>query len=329
MDKEKDVFNSGDILSFIIRKRKPVVLVLISALIISTIVSFLIEPKYKSSVIIFPSPAYSISNSYLNINTYKPSSAQFGEEEESERLLQVLKSELFRNQVIKKFNLKEHYGIKKENINELPDLFEKNFTFRRTKYMGIEIRVFDKNPEKSAKMANYSSELLDSLMNNIFQERAKKAFNIVKSEYLDTEKQISLIRDTMAAIADKGILDFERQTESYTEAYVNALNSRNKRAINIIENKMKILEKYGSAYLSYKKLLEEENERLSMLKAKYSEAKVDANESIPYKYVVDSAHIPNDNSYPVKWAIVLISLISSFIMSVIVLIIIEKFKSIS
>jgi capsular polysaccharide biosynthesis protein len=326
VNKEDFNFSSTDLAGFIIAKRKPLLIVVLSSLVLSTVFSFFIEPKYQSSVIIFPAPAYSISNSYLSINTYKPSSSQFGEEEEAERLLQVLKSELFKAIIIKKYNLYEHYNLAPNQHSDLSDIFDKSFTFRRTKYMGIEIRVLDTDPNRAAEMANYSSDLLDSLMNNIFQERAKKAFKVVEAEYKETVRDIAKIKDTMAIIAKKGILDFENQSAAYTEAYVKAINSQNNKAERMIRKKMETLEEYGSAYLSYKTLLEEENQRLSLLNSKYSEAKVDANESIPYKYVVDKAYPSDEPDYPIKWMVVTLIVTSSFLMALIILIILNKIK---
>jgi uncharacterized protein involved in exopolysaccharide biosynthesis len=67
-----------------------------------------------------------------------------------------------------------------------------------------------------------------------------------------------------------------------------------------------------------------------MLRSKYKEAKIDATQSLPQKFVVDRAYPAEKKSYPVRWIIVVISTFASFFMAIIILIIMEnyaKFKS--
>jgi uncharacterized protein involved in exopolysaccharide biosynthesis len=71
-------------------------------------------------------------------------------------------------------------------------------------------------------------------------------------------------------------------------------------------------------------MLEHERKQLSEMKAKYEEAKVDATQNLPHKFVVTSAFVAERKSYPVRWIIVLISLISTFFLMVVVLIILER-----
>jgi hypothetical protein len=64
---------------------------------------------------------------------------------------------------------------------------------------------------------------------------------------------------------------------------------------------------------------------LSYLKARYEEAKVDAEENLPQKFVVESAYKAEKKSYPVRWIIVLVSTLAAFFISILVIISVEKF----
>jgi hypothetical protein len=75
---------------------------------------------------------------------------------------------------------------------------------------------------------------------------------------------------------------------------------------------MAVLAKYGGLYTSITEDMEHDREALSRLKTKYEEAKVDATERLPNKFVVNVAKPAEKKSYPVRWLIVLVSTLSVF-----------------
>ncbi|MCK5840290.1 MAG: hypothetical protein KAG99_10600, partial [Bacteroidales bacterium] len=84
------------------------------------------------------------------------------------------------------------------------------------------------------------------------------------------------------------------------------------------------LAKYGGPYVSLRDALEHEKKQLSLLKTKYEEAKVDAEEELPQKFVVSSAYKAEKKSYPIRWLIVLVTTLAAFMFTVLVVIIIEN-----
>jgi hypothetical protein len=73
--------------------------------------------------------------------------------------------------------------------------------------------------------------------------------------------------------------------------------------------------------------LEHEKKQLSEVKAKYEEAKIDASEMLPQKFIVNSAYEAERKSYPIRWIIVLVSTISAFILGLIVLAVLDSLAS--
>ena len=68
--------------------------------------------------------------------------------------------------------------------------YEDNFTFRRTEYMAVKISVYDEDPQLAADMANDVGELVDSTINTMQKEIARKAFRIVEKEYLSLKREV-------------------------------------------------------------------------------------------------------------------------------------------
>jgi hypothetical protein len=60
--------------------------------------------------------------------------------------------------------------------------------------------------------------------------------------------------------------------------------------------------------------LDNDRLQLSLVKSKYEEAKMDATQDIPRKFVVTSAFQAERKSYPVRWIIVVVTVLSTFLL---------------
>lgn len=329
-DEKQASFNTTNFLYFLYKWRKPLIIIGMAAAILSAGLSFLITPKFKSTVVLFPTSTNAISKALLSDNFGgKQDILEFGEEEQSEQLLQILNSNEIRSRVIRKYNLMKHYDIDPASKYKMTNLFNEyndNITFRRTEYMAVEITVMDKDPQMAADIANYISEQLDSVKNKMQKERALQAFRIVEREFLNQQNYIKKLEDSMSMLMKLGINDYETQAEAYNTQLAIALSKNNKEAVRAIEEKLKVLGEYGSAYISLREAIELEKKQLSTVKAKYDEAKVDAEQELPAKFVVDRAYKAEKKSYPVRWVIVIVSMISALLLAILSLIVIENFS---
>ncbi len=335
MDKKAQAaadFNSLNILYFLYKWRKQLIIVAIAAFVISCIVALTIKEKYKSTVILFPATTNSISKALLAENNVKQEDVlQFGEEEEAEQMLQILNSDEIRTRVCEKYNLMEHYGIDptdKLKRTKLYDEFQSNITFKRTEYMSVKIEVMDNNPELASDMANDIAALHDSTKIRIQRERAQKALEIVEREYKDKEADVNAMLDSIKVINSYGIYDYESQSERTNEQYIIAISKGDLRAVKLLEEKLKIIALYGTTYVSYRENLYMQRKQLNLLKTKYEEAKVDATEVLPQKFVVSHAFPAEKKSYPVRWVIVVVSTFATLLAAIIAILLLENLRQI-
>ena len=163
-------------------------------------------------------------------------------------------------------------------------------------------------------------------MNNIFRTRTLSGFKAVEKEYFNELNYIHEMEDSVRKLQKLGILDVEYQTKELTVAYYTALLENNEKAARIIDDKIKILEKYGASYVLLNEILETEYARMVTLKSKYIESRVDAEQILTYKYVVDEAKPADKKSYPKKSLIVLQSTFSAFILAYIILLLMDIIK---
>ena len=301
------------------------------AVVISSIVSLIIPEKFESTYVFFPAFSSSISKGIMTEDAgAKNDIVQFGEEEQAEQMLQILNSESIRDRIVAKYNLFEHYeiGDAKYPQTKLIETWEDNVSYKRTEFQSIEIRVLDKDPIMAAAIANDIASLLDSAKNSMIHGRARQAFVVLSQEYLNMENRMNLIDDSLRWLGEKGITNVEYQSQSLTQEYYKAISQGNKEASRMLKSELDTLGKYGPFYDRLSDQREFELERLLLLRAKYEELKVDATQNVTHKFTVNQAWPAEKKAYPIRWLIVVVSVISTFVFSVLVIIGLENYQRI-
>jgi uncharacterized protein involved in exopolysaccharide biosynthesis len=328
----KKELNSVNLLYLLYKWRLSLIIITVVAIIAAIVFTspFFIKPKFKSSVIMFPVATNSISKVLISQNSgIKEDILGIGEEEQAEQMLQMLNSNLIMDRIIEKYDLFNHYGIEpgsKHKFTRLIREYENNVKFRRTEYMAVKITVFDTDPQIAADMANDIASLLDSTRNFMQKERATKAFQIVNEEYLSLQNEVNGIVESLKFLGSKGINDYERQSEVLNQQLAIAISQSNQHAMKALQQKLDTLGKYGGEFLSLKNALEFKTEQLTLLKTKYQEAKVDAEQFLPQKFIVNSAYKAEVKSYPIRWIILVITAFIVFFMAVLTIIIVENYN---
>ncbi len=328
-------FESTNFIVFLWRWKFPLIIITLVAAIAAAIFSgpAFIDPKYKAVVVMFPSSSNSVSRALLAENAGNTEGImEFGEEEQAEQMLQILNSNPIRSRIIEKYNLMEHYDIDPDSKYKMTELYEEyndNIDFKRTEYMAVQIAVLDTDPEMAANIANYISELYDTVKTRMQRQRASKAYMMVKDEYFKLKAEVNAMEDSLSRLREFGVHDYESQAERINEELAKQLAKGNQAAVNRLNEKMDVLAKYGGAYVSLRDALEYEKKHLSEVKAKYEEAKMDAESDLPHKFVVEQAYPPEKKSYPIRWLIVVVSALAAFILTLMVIIVFQNISTIT
>lgn len=329
-DEQDFDMSSTNLIVFLYNWRKLLVGVAIAAAIISAIVSLLLENKYESSVIMFPTTTNSISKALIGENGGKADVLELGEEEQAEQMLQILNSDEIRSRIMEKYDLMKHYDIDaddKYKYTKLVKEYESNISFKRTEFMSVAIEVLDKSPDTAALIANNIASLLDTVKNRMQKEIAKEALKIVEDEYFFMINYMKTMEDSLYKIRLMGVHDPESQAEVLTRELAIAIREDKPKAVDAIQEKLDILSKYGGIFVSIRDNFEWDRKQLSYLKSKYAEAKIDAEKSLEHKFVVNNAKPAEKKSYPIRWLIVVTSTLGAFLMSVFLIITFQSLKS--
>jgi len=299
--------NFLDITSIIWLKRRPLIIVSIITVILSSIFSgpFFIKPKFKSEVIFYPTTINSIGNAmFTDLTQRQADPLAFGEEEEAENALQLLNSSALQGRIVRNFDLMNHYRIdSKSPLTDLAKKMAKNIQFKRTRHLAVSITVLDEDPIKSAEIANGIAILYDSVKTEIQKQVSLEALQIVKDEFNNKEAEVWDLRTRLKELGQKGITNYEEQSRAISEELYKAVSQAK---INSLKKQQNELAKYAGEFTYLNETLILELESLSKLRKRFEKAKVDVEKTLPQKFVLTSASPAEKKSYPIRWLIVLV-----------------------
>lgn len=325
----KSNLDSSHLLIFIFDRFKIFFAVGVIAAIVSSVVSLSMEEKYESSVIMFATTQSSIGEQFYE-ESKQGDLLAYGESDDAERLLQLLNSGKVRANIINKFNLSEHYGIdltQPGSRSTLNQVYNSSVNASKTRFGSIKISVLDKDPEVAKNVANSIVNLTDSLANSLRNERAQQAYALAKSTYEKAVSEIQNAENELGELHEQGIYDFEAQVEGLTAQYGTAVANRNLSGAKIIKEDLDKISKLANKYNELVNFLEPAYEQLATIKKRLDLMKVDAETQIPSSLVVDYAEAADKKSYPVRWMIVVVSVLSTLAMTLILLLALDSVKS--
>jgi len=327
------IFDSTNLIVYIYKWRKPILLVTLTAAVLAAIFSspLFIKPKFKSTVTVFPTTTNSLSKALLpqEFAARGQDILEFGEEEEAEQLLQILHSDEIRNQIITEFDLLRHYDIDTNGSyikTKLYDTYEDNISFRRTEFMSVEINVLDTDPDTAALIANRIVTLLDKTKTRIQRDRAAQGLSIIKDQYDAMRQEMAAMEDSLSFLRDKGVLDYEEQSAVLTEQLATAQIENNPRAVRTIQAQIDTLRKYGGTYVDLREQLKYQREEYIKLKTRFQQAQVDVEQSLPASFKVNTAYAAEKKSYPTRWLIVGLSGIGAFIITLVAILLLDTVR---
>lgn len=312
-----------NLLLFIWKKRKPIILVTGIASVLALVVAMLMKPLFLSTAIVFPAATSSVS--FSEQRNAKASSMDFGEEEQAEQLVQILQSSRIREKVITQFGLMEHYGIDSTDVNKnfkMMKEYEGHISFTRTRYGSISIDVLDEKPELAAEIANKIVDLIDTVKNSMIAERTMPAFEVNKRKRDLLDQDLKTILVQLDTLAEKGVISIEGRTNLYT-AFVEAKSAQDRE---FLKKQIDVNLLYGARFDGLEQMRDEKIVKLEKFLDSYEQAESDAYANFTHKFIVERAVVADKKDKPKRLIIVLLAAMGTFVFMVFLLLINEKFK---
>lgn len=269
--------------------------------------SWFIKPKFKSTATLYPANIVVLS-----------------EESETEQMLEIIESTDISFKVIESFKLFEHYAISKDDATytaKILKAYNGNVNFQKTPNQAIVVSVVDEDPE-------IASDMIDSIILYYNQkvlllniEKSKEIVLIYKKEYDKKLHEIDSIGTVLKNYrVELGLLDMTAQVEKYTEAIY--MGKSLDEARSVLDN----WKEYGAEYHFTDSLFYYAISDMHISKTVYEKAIRDSEKVQTYVHVISKPFPADKKSYPVRWLIVLFSIIGAFLAGTITVSLIEGSK---
>ena len=325
-------YNAFSLLQFMWKWRKWLLIVCVATFFVSAVCSFLVRPRYKSTALLYAPRTSSVSKILLNEQNYNErlEIKALATVDETEQMLPFLNSVTIKDSLIEKYKLAEYYNInvnKKGGMSKLYKTITNNMTVKRTDYGAISLSLSDWDPQRAYEMTLDVVRWLDTVKNAVEHERALAAYTILQNQLDSIEREIAAVNDSIRALMAHGVFDVKLQSERLTQQYAIAAAQGNTAAMQRIIKEQDTIAKYGAQLTSYQDLEYNFSKYHALCKQKMMDAKMDMTTIMPVKFVIDKPFPADKKFYPKKSLIVVISTLCAFILTLIVLLMIERIEN--
>ena len=300
-------------LRVLLLKRRLFIGVGLAAMLVAVVVSspWIMRPRYRSMAIVYP----------VNLSSYSI-------ETRADQLLQLLESNSIRDSLLVRFDLANHYRLDtafRGGRYALYNMLLERLEISKTRYESVQIEVTDEDPVVARDMVQAMLDQANLLARRLQREKsmevvaiADRNLRIARSKLDSAEARLSYLRN------NSGLLAYESQTQELTKGYMRLLSRGGTQAQkDEVLAMMKELETNGGEFKSLTDLA-------GMFRGQYNQALLDRQhvendllKELTYTNVVVYPEVPDKKVYPVRWLIVLISLVSSILLCFILVVLRE------
>jgi uncharacterized protein involved in exopolysaccharide biosynthesis len=273
-------------------------IVTVIAVVASAVFSseYFIKPRYKSSATVYPA----------NI-------VPFSDESTTEQMLQMLQSNYIRDIIIEKFDLYKHYKIDttgKEARAAMEGMYKSFVNISKNEYESVDIEVTDTDPQQACDMVNEIIAQLNQKISDLHKGKTREVKKIVEGQLkLKTQQLDSLGKGLQELRVKYQILDYNIQVEEVTKGYMQSLHTgKGSKDIDVL---LRNLEEKGGDYYKMKVNYDGVLGSYNAVRNEYDNILRELDKRFTYTYVVSTPTPSDKKSYPVRWLIVVISVVAA------------------
>lgn len=294
-------FNNLPLLKAVLKWKWHIIALTIVASVLGIIFSGpkFITPRYKSEAIVYPRGL-----------------DEFSDETFTEQMLQVMESQEIMDSVVETFNLMNHYEIDKNYIYAKTALigeYRDRVSISKTPYDAVKIKVLDKDPEMACNIVNEIIRLYNIKFGEIYKSKRLENARLYKNNLDNKYKFIDSLKRDLARISEDGeMINYLYLSKGNSIAYFSDGKNNSKN----ISDAIALVELIASETVAY-----------SEIKMEYEKELRQAEGEMTFLNVVSRPFVADKKTYPVRWIIVALSCIGTFLFSILLAISIEKFNT--
>lgn len=299
--------NTADVIRSLAKFKKHLIIVGAISLVASVVFSgpFFIKPLFKSFAIVYPSNLISYSN-----------------ESPTEQMLQLFQSSEIRIKVIDVFNLKAHYKIDTvNNAHQLTDVikaYEENVSIKQTEYESVQITVLDEDPKVASRMVDSIVAYFNETTRQLQREKSQEVVVIYQNLFADKKKELDSLDALLKNYRTQyGLLDYKQQTREISRAYYGGKSSAAKELLTALAT-------HGGEFNAMSEKMDNGLLAYSKLQFDYENALKDVSKVLTYSNMVTKPIPADKKSTPIRWLIVMVSVVSTLFVAFLVLLFMES-----
>jgi len=299
-------FRNKSLLQTITKWKTHLAIILIVSIGIGIFISspIVITPLFKSEAILYP----------VNIFSYS-------DESETEQMLQILRSNDLKLEMLDIFNLAEHYKLTPNTPSFYAyflDKYDNRVSIAKTEFEAVHIQIMDHVPQVASDMVDTLIVLYNRKVTELLR---RKQLEMIHISLDDMNKKQSEI-DSLSNLLKKwnlqfGIIDLRAQ------------------AANIVKNipltEKRDIEKSGFSlneividYKTADSLLINSRKDFIKLKNTYEKSMSEYKKDITYSQIISNPFPTDKKAYPVRWLIVVVTVLASMLLAIISISVIES-----
>ncbi|WNJ20977.1 hypothetical protein [Pontibacter sp. G13] len=306
-------------------------------------------PEFKSSAIFYPTNPERFDG--MNLFMEKPDIYLYGSSKELEKLDNIANSEQVKLFVMDSLNLWEVYGVDKSQTDASPkykafQIYDANVSITRSSGNGVQVEAFDVDPQRSADLVNLIIDKTDQLNREMINRNRQPIIDMAEQGASRMKVRMGMLQDSIAKVREShGVVKTIPQSEMLVEEILrvqselaSAKATSNRSKIRTAEAQLEALltSNSGSSInladftqgMDRVQAMSDELEALSEKlaatheKIEYNSMMMDAEYSTIM--ISDYAHPADKKSRPVRWIILLASVLIAGLVSIMGVILVER-----
>lgn len=208
------------------------------------LLAVLTPKEYKATTSVLPAGESDLLSGLSGISALAKSFTSFqglgslGGDSEIYKYITILNSKTVQHRVIEKFNLRNVYDLEDAEMWKVEEALSDNVDFSVEDEGNLLVSVYDQDPVRSAKMANYMVGLLNEINTKLHVTNAKATREFIEKRYLQNLDDIEDFEIQMKEFQEKyGVISVPEQLEatvkSTAELYLDL--AREEVALNVLK----------------------------------------------------------------------------------------------
>jgi capsule polysaccharide export protein KpsE/RkpR len=311
---ENNIFNNIDLFRMMNRWKLHLMIITAVAALLAVFFSgpMFIKPKFKSFTVLYPS----------NLIPY-------GAETPTEQMLQLFQSNEIEQTITKKYNLYRHYDIDTNAASHqyyLNTEFGENVKISKTEYEAVKVEIYDTDPQTAHDIALEFIKLFNIKTRELHKKKSEEVVLIHKNELDRKQRELDSIGTLLKEMKVKyGLLDYKSQSKEASKEYYKSLGGNAQKTSDIVAS-IRNLEEKGHEFIQLEEHLNGAIATYQRVKIAYDEALRDVEKKLTYTNVIIAPEVPDKKSSPVRWMIVVFTTISSFVLALFVISVLDRFR---